>query len=393
MPRPTQVCVALIICGTLLSALASSAAGKKAAAKADPAVPAVEKVLRTEVDRRRKLAATLEQHPDSDAARWQSGFVRDGNQWRSFDETFSSTAEPELLKEYRARRRETAPTSSGQLELANWCKKQGLPDQERAHLSASLALSPSRNDPAVLQRLGYLRLGTQWLSPEQIQNWQRLNRRSEASLKKWSTKLDRIAQRLSGSKGQHAAGLADLRGITDVSAVPAIELILTGRDQETALVAVDSLQRIDGYEASLALAKQGVFSQWSEVRRRAAATLKGRRLEDFVPSLIDLLAIPAAGQFRFYHDASRGTLAYSYIVAVETDDQFQVSTLSIVNQVIDSRTGMAPGATNRPARGGAVARAIRLSWKTSTRMLCDRWPTGFMGASENSRPQRIACES
>jgi hypothetical protein len=367
MSRPVIRSVALILFVPLLVALPSFAAAKKKALdKPDQAVGTVDSVLRSEVagqvDRRERLASTLEQNPDSVSARWQAGFVRAGNQWRSFDEISQSTAESNVFKEYRARRQETALTSSGQLELADWCKKRGLADQERSHLSASLAFSPGREDLAVLQRLGFQRVGTQWLSPEQLQDWQRLNRRTEASLKKWSTKLERIAQRLSGSKGQHAAALTDLRGINDVSAVPAIELILTGRDQETALVAVDALHRMEGFEATLALAKQAVFSQWPEVRKGAAAVLKGRRLEDFVPQLITLLAIPGAGQFRFYHDVSRGILAYSYIVAVETNDQFRVSTLGILIQVVEVQMGLSPGglagggsvpSQDQAARGGA----------------------------------------
>jgi len=170
MPRTAFLSMLMIAPALLLVAEPSFAVGKKkTGGKADPAVGTVEKVLRAEVagqiDRRGQLVSTLEQNPDSGAARWQSGFVRDGNHWRSFDEALPSTAASELLDEYRARRQEAAQNSSGQLELANWCKKHGLTDQNRAHLSASLALSPTRNDPVILQRLGYQRIGTQWRVP------------------------------------------------------------------------------------------------------------------------------------------------------------------------------------------------------------------------------------
>ncbi|HEY2252591.1 MAG TPA: hypothetical protein VGH74_16070, partial [Planctomycetaceae bacterium] len=101
MTRKLLRSVVLIVCGVALVSGASLAAGKKKTAdKADPALPVVERVLRSEadgpsadgrsanrpVDRREQLATALEQNPDSEAARWQSGFIRAGNQWRSFDE-------------------------------------------------------------------------------------------------------------------------------------------------------------------------------------------------------------------------------------------------------------------------------------------------------------------
>jgi hypothetical protein len=163
---------------------------------------------------------------------------------------------------------------------------------------------------------------------------------SKASLKKWSAKLERIAQRLGGNKTQHDAALAELRTIGDPSAIPAIELVLAGRDEKAALAAVEAITKIDRPEASLALAKQGVFSIWPEIRKASQESLKVRVFEEFIPALIALLTVPGQTEFRLVYDPSRDVLQYAYIMATETENQFQVEALSFVNQIIYVQSDM-----------------------------------------------------
>src|SRR5207302_6691974 len=120
---------------------------------------------------RGKLAAAVQENSDSRAARWQSGFVQNGKSWLSFDEPPSSDPSSGILEAYQSRRREASRTSAGQVELANWCKKQGLPERERAHLSAALDLASEAEQPALLVRLGFLQVGNQWLSRAELEQW------------------------------------------------------------------------------------------------------------------------------------------------------------------------------------------------------------------------------
>lgn len=311
---------------------------KKSVEKTDTSVPAVESVLRAEVagevDRRTQLATTLEQNPDSKTARWQAGFVQNGIQWRSFDAQPHEQADLEIYAQYRKRREDAPKTFAGHLELGNWCKKAGLKDQERVHLLLAVSLATDQDLQAIHQRLGYTQIGTQWVSDAQLREWKTAIRQSDASLKKWSSRLERIAQRLEGSKAQRDAALAELRSLAEKSIVPAIELVLAGRSEQTAIAAVETLTRIDGPEASLALAKQAVFSTMPEVRKSASRALRERQFEDFVPALIGLLAAPARGEYRVLYDQSRGVLVYSYIMATEMENQFQVATLNVASQII-----------------------------------------------------------
>jgi len=343
----------LFVCGSIVSSLAFSAPAKKAAVKTDPALPAVERVLRTEVagevDRRTQLAATLEQNPDSSAARWQAGYVRDGKQWRSFDAQSGEQVPTEATAQYRKRREEAPKTFPGQLELANWCRKEGLKDQERAHLLSALSLAPDQELPAVRRRLGYAQIGTQWLSGEQLSAWKVAIRRSDSSLKKWSSRLERIAQRLEGDKLQREAALAELHSIADSSTIPAIELVLAGRDGGSAQAAVEAIKHISGPESSLALAKLAVFSTSPEVRQLAMQALRDRKFDDFVPALIGLLTTPARSEFRTIYDPSRGALVFSYVMATEMENQFQVKSLEFVSQIISVPVRRSDLTTNRNA--------------------------------------------
>ena len=106
------------------------------------------------------------------------------------------------------------------------------------------------------------------------------------------------------------------------------------------------MRRIEGPDTSLALAKHAVFSQWPEVRKSAAAALKTRAFEDFVPTLISMLATPFKSELQVASllrtNGRNGQYAFvvSYVLFRETGDQFQTATLRTTNyQLNDAITG------------------------------------------------------
>lgn len=359
---------ALIVCGIFVVAETSAAAGKKKMAeKPDPAVGTVERVLRAEVagevDRRAQLAATLEQHPDSMAARWQAGFVRDGKVWRSFDQAPQQTNSEASLN-YLARRQEAPQTFAGQLNLANWCRSKGLSDQEHAHLFACGSLAGNQDITEIGVRYGCGKIAGVWLSPEELRAWQRVNQQTEASLNRWEAKLNAIGQGLAGTSNQRDAALTKLKQLNDPSAVAAIELTLAGQSEETALLAVETFRRFDGPQSSLALATQALFSNWPRVRTAASAALKGRSFDDFVPAMISLLSTPVRTELRYLgwsessgYFSGSGVLLVSYVLARETASQFQVATFQTTNYLVNSYVdGMiVEGSLYRASRGNNAA--------------------------------------
>lgn len=343
MPYKIRVAAVVVAGGMSLIVSSASAAGQKAAAKRDPAAAAVDAVLSDEsagqVDRRERLAEAIARQPNSAVARWQAGFVLDGVVWRSFDESRPAQADDVILERYRGRRERAAKTFEDQLQLADWCQKQGLRDQERSHLTAALVLAPTDRQAVILPRLGYCMLGNQWVSGEQFAEWREMNRRTSASLKSWQTKLERIAEKLAGSRRQHEQGVANLKELASSDSIPAMEYILCGRDEVCALAAVEAFETVKSYQGTLALARQAVFSKWPAVNERATALLKMHRLDDFVPGLISLLASPVTARYSasqlFYFQDRPGdsspcgfVLVWNYVLARETDDQFQVAVLN-----------------------------------------------------------------
>src|SRR5262249_32188570 len=123
-----------------------------------------------------------------------------------------------------------------------------------------------------------------------------------------------------------------------------------GSDGDAPAEAAEVLRRIEGADATLVLAKLGVFSSQPEVRSSAAAALKGRRQEDFVPSLISLLATPAQGEWRFFHDAFRNLMFYTYVVTVEKENHIEV----LQSQLVQQEVVVQPAARGAPPWGWSL---------------------------------------
>lgn len=332
-----RITAALVVCYGLLTAELAFSASRKIENR-DAAQAAVQQALREEVvsviDRRELLGDALSQDPQSDVLRWQSGFVREGKMWRSYDEPVSS-AEQSRLNRYRERREQLQQSNGGQRELADWCHQHGYPEQERAHLLNLIHLVPELDWSKILERLEYSRVGNQWLNGRQLQDWADTNERSAAALKRWSPQLQKIAEKLQGTKRQRDAARAELAVLNDADAISAMEYALCGRDESSALFAIEVFSGMPDVEATTALARQAVFSPWPAARTQAAGLLKNRKFEEFVPGLISLLASPAErrmSEVRWGWEGNRGlVLLYSYVVARETENQFEAVTLSNVD--------------------------------------------------------------
>lgn len=363
MSRPTSIVLSIALCGACC--LPDVLAAAKKAERTDGERNALEKVLlleaREPVDRRTALSAELERVPDSNPLRWQAGYVRDGKGWRAVEDFGAQQDADETLSEYRRQREGASGAAAAQVELADWCHRHKLKDQERAHLSAALERAADKDRPALLKRLGYVSVGQQWLSRDQVAAWKELNRRALAALERWQPQLERIAEQLRGTRRQRQGALANLQKLADAESIPAIEYVLCGRDEDAALQAVAAFEQLTDYEATLALAKQAVFSKWEPVRERARQNLRSRRFEDFVPALNRLLTLPATGiveapQVSFRRDNRNGLYAfvmeYGYTIAQETDDQFQVAKLKRIDFRVNEQI------STGPRTGGGINGAI-----------------------------------
>ncbi|HVV99360.1 MAG TPA: polymorphic toxin-type HINT domain-containing protein [Planctomycetaceae bacterium] len=290
--------------------------------------------VREPVDRRAALEPTLRQNPQVVAPHWQAGFVQQNGQWKPFDVPLAGESQ-KVIDDYREQRKTARPTVSGQLSLASWCKQHGLKDQARVHYLNALSVATEAEREKIYPRLGYRKVGNQWLSPPELAEWKRSAQEAEAARKEWGPKLERIARMFGGNAKQRAVARAELNEITDPRAAPAIEQALAGRDFECAHAAVAALASINGHQSTLALADIAIFSESQQIRDAATTALKNRKKEDFVPALIEMLSLPIQSEFGIVQEPRRGILFYNYAWSREHHDRIDVRSSSVLNFLVD----------------------------------------------------------
>ena len=77
-----------------------------------------------------QLAAALARDPNFAPARWQSGYVKHDGKWKTLDEIAASVATDKQLAAYHKKREGLIDTADNHRELARWCHKNKLMDEE-----------------------------------------------------------------------------------------------------------------------------------------------------------------------------------------------------------------------------------------------------------------------
>lgn len=354
MIRPTFVVVAL---GVLASGMGwltvGTASAETKAERTRAACELVAEALFCEVygkDAQRNdfLESALDKMPGYVPALWHTGHVRHNKQWVKFDELPKLSAEDARLTAYERGRGQYPKTLQGRLALAEWCAKRKLIDQQRAHLTEVLAIDPDHQQAR--QLLGFRLVDGSWLSAEEIAEAGIRARQVAARLEEWGPRLAQIRQGIN-SRGQQKREKARerLRDIHDPAVVPAIELVFCADDEDAALLGVQTLDQIAGHEASVALARQAVFSPWGKVREAATAKLKPRDKQDYVPPLLAALQSPVQSRAGLYAEPN-GRLTYRHILYREAEDHRDLA-------VLDTR--YLPVTLTGPQRSGVEAVSVR----------------------------------
>ncbi len=328
------------ICGTMVVCLTMSAVAATKPKLSPSAVDAVQELLQTEsqaensaIDRREALELGSRSDADAGSLWWQAGYIQSGKHWRRYEETVAIGEDASLLDAYREQRAELSDRPHGQWRLANWCRKNGLLDQERVHLLQVLAdRDQAGKENAIYERLGCQKKGNVWVSPQERQEAAKQSSEIELSHKQWSSKLNTLAQQFEGTPKQRALSEKQLAEMTHPSAVPAIVATFCVSTQSLAERGVKTLGQIPEYQASRALAGQAVLSPWKPVRSKATELLKQRKLTEFVPDLLLLLANPIRTNLEVTVQASprvnRETPAFrtnwDYVWMEESHDTIQV---------------------------------------------------------------------
>ena len=323
----------------------------------DDAKRLVQEALHREIygqsdERRALLDQALEIDPQYAPAHWHRGVVRYANRWMEADAVPAMAAQDRRLIAYARRRAQTPQTIADQLALAGWCRKQDLYAQERAHLTQVLELNP--NHAEARGRLGFRRFQGRWITEQQIQETNQLQRAQLQALAAWRPKISELRKELLGGNQQERQ-LAEsvIRSISDPEAIPALELLLSRQSQDAARMVLDALANMSHQQASLSLSRHAIMSPWPEIREEAARALSDRPYDHFVPALLASMFTPVSSQVMISR-GPRGTLVYRHSFVREGQDQNQLLVLDTVYRRISQ-----PGGDVAETAARTVANATR----------------------------------
>lgn len=251
--------------------------------------------------RPRLRMTTLRATDDQRLMQGAQGLVRQGKRLVAYDVLVEENAADRRLAEYRERRRLSVATAAGQWALAEWCRRQRLPDQERAHLTAVVGFQPDH--ALARRRLGHVRHGRDWVDADDLSAQRAATLVAEASRRSHAESLDGLARRIGAGEvgpGEGGARIADLLPLTGVAA---IEAHLSAANEPAAMSVVQVLADQGGDDAAASLVRHALSSPWSGVRLAAVAALHQRDRDDYVPLLLEAFAAPWTGDVDWWRNA------------------------------------------------------------------------------------------
>ncbi len=319
-------CVSLVCAALFLTVLTGPEV--EAATTEKDAGSLVEAALRSEFapdqeDRMEELLETaIERDADYAPAQWRLGKIRVGGQWVNYGQVPDLLADRRNLLAYRTRRDAAAHTIADHLELANWCRRRKLFDQEQAHLWQVTRLQPDHREAR-------LRLGHQWIDGEWVDRGELVERNARAQTRtqayqRWLPELRRIAQGLSHrSQRRRELSAAKLHAIDDPLALSALHEVIAPLSEQHALAVLEFARRAPGEEASIYLAEVALTTENSTFRRAATEYLRDRPYEEFIPPLLELLTMPVELRQEAFINW-RGQLIHRSYMSREGKDRYEV---------------------------------------------------------------------
>jgi tetratricopeptide (TPR) repeat protein len=235
------------------------------------------------------LQQALAVAPDFAPAHWQSGEIHTGDKWTSIDAAAKQDAHSAKLDEYRKLRDQAGATVDEQLNLARWCEKAGLKDQQRAHLMFALELQP--NNKEAISKLGLVRFRGRLIPAAQLDDIKAQFEESQAESKEWKSRVDGWRQQLRDHPSDQEV-LKQIRAVRDPAAIFALERGLAHSGQDACLAVIDALTAMPQQLATESLLRAALFSAYEKVSHEATYALKSRSLYSYVPVLLSAMKMP-----------------------------------------------------------------------------------------------------
>jgi hypothetical protein len=194
-----------------------------------------------------------------------------------------------------------------------------------------------------------LRVNGQWLTADQRREDFEQAVAQRKDLGKWRPVMQEIANGLT-RRGQKARETAQARllAIDDPAAIGAMEEVISPVGEDAAKMVVEAFARMVQHEASVALARQAVYSPHDSVRKLACEKLRDRPSESYVPELLGSLQTPVVSRSQIFRGRG-GSLVCRQVVSREGQDHRDVAVLETQYNRVALPTG---------SRDESLARAL-----------------------------------
>jgi hypothetical protein len=318
-------------------------------------------------ERNALLRQVLELSPDQPQAHAHLGEINSDGTWLPYERIVGESSDQWQQWYLYCQRSETAGDSvRDHFDLANLARDWGMRDQERAHLERIVQLDWA-NEPA-RQRLGDVKVECFWVPREEAEAFARQLMRTRQELDRWGPGINALTSRARRTRNVAKNSVwSELKAIRDPSAIPAMETALAAGDEGSAEFYLEWLRRLDAWEASVALARQAVFSPSSGIRSSAQQFLRERRIDDYAPVLLG--ALRADPKFQSQLSLTPfGGLVYVENSSVETQHEYRTRRLAVLyglvlNGIDIERSGIYSVPVFQdvtvPGRWGAVVEHLR----------------------------------
>jgi hypothetical protein len=300
---------AIAACGVCILPLRADTKAERARAAAKLVADTLEREAKEDVDRADLLKPAIQDVPNCEAARWQSGYVFDAKrkEWLLPDEIEKRAAADSRLVLYRSVRAKHSENAASQTDMARWCEKHRLEDQARAHYAHVLSFAPDSQEAR--RHLGYLTINGVWVSGQEIAAARQRAEDTLAAFRRRAPGFEKLVKRLGSTSVQaRASARQELLSIKDPDFVPAIEAMLCTQGGEAAILGIQMLKNMKATSAAESLAWQAAFSPWEPVRKAAVAALREQRKHDYVPPLLAAMRTPIQARYELYDTPDGGFL-------------------------------------------------------------------------------------
>ncbi|MEX0677899.1 MAG: polymorphic toxin-type HINT domain-containing protein [Pirellulales bacterium] len=271
-------------------------------------------------ERARLLAEALARDPNFAPARWHSGFVRIGDEWIQIDDVPGRVGNDPPLAVYRQKRDALVDTADNHRELARWCRKNRLNDEERVHWAKVLEFNSQ--DAEALAALGLQLYEGRLMTRAQIEKAKvaagermRAMRKWQPQLLKWRAAIERgVPKRLDEA-------LRGLNELSDPEALGALETVFgmsadSERTNRLNLLLIEVADRIHHPETTQVLLRRAVNADSTDVRLAACEALKRRPMHAYVPLLIEAMPGSLSTKFHIY-TLPNGTVMHEHEIQLK----------------------------------------------------------------------------